>query len=197
MTVEKPRRNPLLTVAVTDLQVYPSAFFGFLMSAGLYVVRWRRARLNLPPPSFRAWDVIIIFNIAKDLYLLIMPWYPPDGGPFAGDVSFWYATYVVTGISMWVCPGTSTIESCIDYQDRIVGCGIYYWLWISAIPKFRGYRIRQEVLRLEDGAQSHKLIKVPVTDLVEWDASHDAVGRPLQQADSEETHIVVDPEKGS
>lgn len=50
------------------------------------------------------------------------------------------------------------------------------------IPKLRGYRIRQEVLRLEDGAQSHKLVKVPVAKLSEWDATHDAVGRPLNDS---------------
>ncbi|KAJ0304029.1 hypothetical protein Brms1b_011397 [Colletotrichum noveboracense] len=122
---------------IADLQVYPSAFFGFVMSVGLYVVRWRRSRLNLPPPEFKAWDVIIIFNIAKDLYLLIMP-----------------------------C---------------LLGCGVYYWLWIYVVPKARGYRIRQHLLELADGAQSHKLVKVPVGDLAEWDATHDHVGRLLQQ----------------
>ncbi|KAK2732437.1 high affinity methionine permease, partial [Colletotrichum kahawae] len=151
---------------IADLQVYPSAFFGFVMSVGLYVVRWRRSRLNLPAPEFKAWDVIIIFNIAKDLYLLIMPWYPPEGGVFAGDVSFWYATYVVAGIGI------------------LVGCGVYYWLWIYVVPKARGYRIRQQVLELADGAQSHKLVKVPVDDLAAWDATHDHVGRPLQQVSS-------------
>ncbi|GKT66442.1 high-affinity methionine permease [Colletotrichum tofieldiae] len=161
---------------IADLQVYPSAFFGFVMSVGLYVVRWRRKRLNLPQPTFKAWDVIIIFNIAKDVYLLIMPWYPPDGGVFAGDVSFWYATYVVAGIGI------------------LVGCGIYYWLWIYAVPKLKGYEIRQQVLELADGAQSHKLVKVPVTELDEWDATHDQVGRPLQQTPSEQ--VTEEEKKG-
>jgi hypothetical protein len=70
------------------------------MSVGLYIIRWRRSRLNLPKPSFRAWDVSIIFTILVYLFLLVMPWYPPAGGPYSGDVSFWYATYVVTGIGM-------------------------------------------------------------------------------------------------
>ncbi|WDK23611.1 high-affinity methionine permease [Colletotrichum graminicola] len=142
---------------IADLQVYPSAFFGLMMSVGLYVVRWRRKRFNLPPPAFKAWNVIVIFNIAKDVYLLVMPWYPPNGGPFAGDVSF--------------C---------------LVGCGVYYWLWIYAVPKLKGYEIRQQVLELADGAQSHKLVKVPVAELAEWDANHDQVGRRLQQTPSEQ-----------
>ncbi|WQF89440.1 Putative amino acid/polyamine transporter I [Colletotrichum destructivum] len=153
---------------IADLQVYPSAFFGFVMTVGLYVVRWRRKRLNLPRPIFKAWDVIIVFNIVKDVYLLVMPWYPPAGGVFAGDVSFWYATYVVAGIGI------------------LLGCGVYYWLWIYAVPKLKGYEIRQQVLELADGAQSHKLIKVPIAELAEWDATHDHVGRPLQQTLSEQ-----------
>ncbi|TDZ18190.1 High-affinity methionine permease [Colletotrichum orbiculare MAFF 240422] len=151
---------------IADLQVYPSAFFGFVMTAGLYVVRWRRKRLNLPPPEFKAWDVIIAFNLVKDLYLLVMPWYPPVGGVYAGDVSFWYATYVVAGIGI------------------LVGCGVYYWLWIFVVPKARGYSIRQQVLELADGAQSHELVKVPVAELGDWDAAHDNVGRPLRHVSS-------------
>ncbi|EGO55774.1 hypothetical protein NEUTE1DRAFT_47799 [Neurospora tetrasperma FGSC 2508] len=146
---------------ITDLQVLPSAFFQLIMGIGLYVVRYRRSRLNLPRPESKAWDLVVVFNILVQLYLIVMPWYPPAGGAYAGDVSFWYGTYVVTGIGI------------------LIACAIYYYLWISVIPKLRRYRIRQEVLRLEDGAQSHRLVKVPVAKLADWDATHDAVGRPL------------------
>lgn len=70
------------------------------MALGIYVVRWRRKRANLPEPEFKAWHVVILFNILIQLYLLVMPWYPPEGGQYAGDVSFWYATYAVAGIGM-------------------------------------------------------------------------------------------------
>ncbi|KAK0733120.1 amino acid permease-domain-containing protein [Lasiosphaeria miniovina] len=152
---------------VTDLQVYPSAFFNVVMAVGIYLVRIRRKHLGLPRAEFRAWDPIIVFNILVNLYLLIMPWYPPAGGIYAGDVSFWYATYVVTGIAI------------------LVGCGVYYYLWISAIPRLRGYRIRQEVVVFDHGAQSHRLIKVPVDELAHFDATHDAVGRPLAESGSD------------
>lgn len=58
-----------------------------------------------------------------------------------------------------------------------MGCGIYYYLWIDAVPRLLGYRIRQEVLELDDGAQSHTLIKVPVNELAQWEETHDSVGR--------------------
>lgn len=79
----------------------------------------------------------------------------------------------------------------------ILGCGVYYWLWISAVPKLRGYRIRQEVLVLDNGAQSHTLVKVPVQDLAEWDETHDAAGRPTGEVVQETVgvHKVATPEK--
>lgn len=85
---------------VTDLSIYPSSFFAFLLSVGLFLVRYRRKKLNLPRPAFRAWDVTIVFTIVIQVFLLVMPWYPPNGGIYAGDVSFFYATYVITGIGM-------------------------------------------------------------------------------------------------
>ena len=87
---------------VVDLQVYPRALFDFLMGVGIYVIRYRRSKLNLGRAEFRAWDIAVVFNILVQVYLFVMPWYPPEGGMYAGNVSFWYATYVVTGIGMYV-----------------------------------------------------------------------------------------------
>ncbi|KAI5461703.1 amino acid permease-domain-containing protein [Mariannaea sp. PMI_226] len=146
---------------ITDLKIYPASFFDFLMAVGLIVIRQRRKHLGLPRPTFRAWDWVIAFNILKNLYLLVMPWYPPAGGPNSGDVSFWYATYAAVGLGI------------------IVACGGYHWLWTVGIPKLRGYRLRQEIIEYEDGAQSQTLVKVPVAELEAWDASHDHSGRRL------------------
>jgi Amino acid permease len=90
----------VLILAVVDLQSYPAAAFNFTLAVGLYILRFRRKRLNIPRSQFRAWDVVVIFNIIVNVYLLIMPWYPPAAGRNGGDVSFWYAAYVVTGIGM-------------------------------------------------------------------------------------------------
>ena len=85
---------------VNDLAVMPRAAFDLAMALGIYAVRWRRKKANLPEPEFKAWNIVIVFNICIQLYLLIMPWYPPAGGQYAGDVSFWYATYAVVGGAM-------------------------------------------------------------------------------------------------
>ncbi len=58
-----------------------------------------------------------------------------------------------------------------------MSCAVYYWLWIFILPKIGGYRIRQELLVLENGAQSHRVVKVSLAELAQWDASHDAIGR--------------------
>ncbi|KAG6364290.1 hypothetical protein INS49_005890 [Diaporthe citri] len=144
---------------VSDLSILPSAAFNLAMAVGLYVVRWRRRRANLPPPEFKAWQPVVVFNILVQLYLLVMPWYPPEGGQYAGDVSFWYGTYVVTGVGI------------------LIACGTYYWVWAKLIPKLKGYQLRQEVIKLDDGAQTHKIKKIPNEELAEFDATHDATGR--------------------
>lgn len=90
---------------VVDLKNYPQSFFYSLMAIGIYLVRFRRSKLGLPrlksrEGGFRAWDIAVIVTILINFYLLVMPWYPPPGGANGGDVSFWYATYVVVGIGM-------------------------------------------------------------------------------------------------
>lgn len=70
------------------------------MAIGLLLIRIRRKRSSTPPSEFRAWYVVVGFFLAVQIYLLIMPWFPPKGGIYAGDVSFFYATYCLVGVAM-------------------------------------------------------------------------------------------------
>jgi len=45
------------------------------------------------------------------------------------------------------------------------------------LPKWRGYRIRQEVLALDNGATTHKLVNVKLAQLEQWDRTHDVTGK--------------------
>ncbi|KAL2829857.1 amino acid permease-domain-containing protein [Aspergillus pseudoustus] len=148
---------------INDLAIYPRALFDLAMGVGVYIVRWRRrnAPVPLPEPEFKAWHIAIIFNIFVQLYLLIMPWYPPSGGKYGGDVSFWYATYAVTGIAI------------------LVACATYYVIWAYALPKWKGYQLRQELIELDNGAQSHQLKKIAHSEVAAWDAVHDVAGRRI------------------
>ncbi|KAH6633472.1 amino acid permease-domain-containing protein [Boeremia exigua] len=156
---------------IVDLQVYPASLFNLTLAVGLILVRQRRKRLGLPRPSFRVWDPVLAFNIFTNLYLIVMPWYPPPGG--RGNVSFWYGTYIVTGIAI------------------LIFCGLYYIGWLYVLPNFRGYRIRQGIITLDSGAKTHKLFKVPVGELSAWDATHDALGRELNDAGSSDQDVQV------
>ncbi|EPE28870.1 hypothetical protein GLAREA_00028 [Glarea lozoyensis ATCC 20868] len=152
---------------IVNLQSYPSAFFNVTMAVGLYLVRHRRKKLGVPRSEFRAWDIVVVFNVLTNLFLLIMPWYPPASGRYGGDVSFWYGTYIVVGIAI------------------LVLCGLYYWVWVYILPKIGGYAIRQEVLTLDNGATTHRLVKVPNGKVAAWDETHDPLGRDLSAAVTE------------
>ncbi|CEO61002.1 Putative Amino acid transporter [Penicillium brasilianum] len=144
---------------IVDLAVYPGQIFYLLIAIGLILIRRRRNALNLPRPEFRAWNIALGFTILVDVYMLIAPWYPPTGGANGGDVSFWYGTYLAVGAGL------------------LALCGIYYYFWISVIPKWKGYQYRQTIVKYDDGAVTHKMVRVPKADLVSWDESHDAAGR--------------------
>jgi hypothetical protein len=64
-----------------------------------------------------------------------------------------------------------------DGVYRLTLCGIYYYFWINLIPKWKGYQYRQTIIKYDDGAVTHKMVRVPKADLVSWDERHDAAGR--------------------
>ncbi|TDZ15988.1 High-affinity methionine permease [Colletotrichum orbiculare MAFF 240422] len=155
---------------VISLKTYPDGLFHFAMALGVYLIRRRRARANLGPTEFKSWHVTVIFFILLQVYILAMPWWPPKGGPYSGSVSFWYATYCVVGIAIMIV------------------CFLYYAAWMWWIPKWRGYQIRPEILEVSDnGANTHRLAKVPLADLAAWDAEHDEAGN-LRRRNVAESH---------
>lgn len=72
----------------------------------------------------------------------------------------------------------------------LIACGTYYWFWAKLIPQWKGYQLRQEVIKLDNGAQTHEIKRVPNDELTEFDATHDAAGR-LKVASS----VLTDQEK--
>ncbi|CAI7625077.1 unnamed protein product [Penicillium bialowiezense] len=144
---------------IVDLAVYPGNIFNFLLVVGLLLIRRKRAKLGLPRPEYRAWNIAIAFALLTNLYMLIAPWYPPSTGANGGDVSFWYGTYLVVSIGL------------------LVACGIYYYFWIGLIPRLKGYEHRKALVELDDGTVTHQLVRVPKSDVTQWDEEHDATGR--------------------
>lgn len=69
-----------------------------------------------------------------------------------------------------------------DNESRLATCGLYYALWIFVLPHFRKYRIRQDLILLEnESAKVHRLVKVPLTELGIWDAEHDPLGNKISR----------------
>ncbi|KAJ3992956.1 high affinity methionine permease [Lentinula boryana] len=139
---------------IVDLQYYPESIYAFLLVIGLFLVRRRRAAVGAPSVPFRAWTFVAVFALVVNLVIMIIPWVPPEGGIYAGDVSFFYATYCIAGLGVIA-----------------LSCVIYYF-WYVHFPRRGGYRIRQITEKLSDGAQTSKIVKVPVDALEEWDSAH-------------------------
>ncbi|KAJ6534272.1 amino acid transporter [Mycena capillaripes] len=127
---------------LVDLQSYPANVFSFATAIAVFILRRRRQHEGLPPHEFHAWNIALIFSCLVNVFLLVMPWYPPAGGRDGGDVSFWYATYCAVGLG-------------------ILAVAFLYWaLWIVVIPKIRGYRLVEETIVQPDGSAYNHLRKV-------------------------------------
>lgn len=66
------------------------------------MVRKKRQSAGAPPTEFRVWNAVLVFALAVNIYLLVLPWVPPTTGIYGGDVSFFYATYCIVGLAMSV-----------------------------------------------------------------------------------------------
>ncbi|OGE50891.1 hypothetical protein PENARI_c015G03718 [Penicillium arizonense] len=127
---------------IVDMGTYPGSIFALILAIGLVISRQRRKRLNLGAPDYQAWHVTVGFAILSNLYMVVMPWYPPSTGATGGDVSFWYATYCAVAVGI------------------IALCGVYYYVWIKLLPRLQGFKWEQTVLKLDDGATAHRLVRV-------------------------------------
>ncbi|KAI4860411.1 amino acid transporter [Hypoxylon rubiginosum] len=150
---------------VVSLGTYPQSIFHLALAIGVFLVRYRLKRLGRATQTeFKTWDTVLIFFILLQVYILATPWIPPKGGPYAGSVSFWYATYCVVGIGI------------------ILACGLYYVFWMYLLPRWGDYQIRPEVLSVDEkGTTTHRLVKVPLADVTNWDEAHDEAGRLRQR----------------
>lgn len=64
-------------------------------------------------------------------------------------------------------------------------CALYYYFWMTLLPRWGGYTIRSQVINVDDnGANTHRLLRVPNAQLEEFDASHDELGRELTKGRS-------------
>lgn len=62
-------------------------------------------------------------------------------------------------------------------SNRLLLCGLYYYLWIKVLPRVKGYELRQTVIEYDNKSIVHHLVKVPKADVAHWDEEHDAEGK--------------------
>ncbi|KAF5989188.1 high affinity methionine permease [Fusarium coicis] len=147
---------------VVSLKTYPDAIFHAAMGVGLLLIRRRRSRSGTPRSDFRAWWALVIVYLLAQVFLLVMPWIPPEGGIYTGTVSFLWCTYMIVGIGI------------------MATYGIYYYLSMKVLPRWGNSSIRSQVISVDDnGANTHRLLRVPNSKVAEWDATHDELGRDL------------------
>ncbi|KAG1798501.1 uncharacterized protein HD556DRAFT_1305963 [Suillus plorans] len=117
-----------------DLSSYLNLVFNATTAIGLWLLQKWQALADLAPSKYRVGNVYVSLYLLSAVFLLIMPWVPPEPGH--SDMSF---CYCVVGLGV------------------LAVCGFYYWLWIIVLPWLGGYTIMEEVERLEDGALTTRL----------------------------------------
>ncbi|KAL1405601.1 hypothetical protein Q8F55_009240 [Vanrija albida] len=160
---------------IIALQNYPNSMFLALMTAGLFLIRRQRARAGLPRSAYRSWTFVVVFYLLAQVFLLVMPWVPPQGGINNSSFGFFYAASSITGIGL------------------VSLCFVYYSVWVWVLPRWGKYKLRSIVVRLEDGSVGHSLIHVPNAEVAKWDASHDPAGNSIRsgvEADQAEFTVV-------
>ncbi|KAF9036189.1 amino acid permease-domain-containing protein [Panaeolus papilionaceus] len=130
---------------LVDLASYPRLSFHAALSVGVWVLRRRRQKEGVVAPrEYRAWNFTIGAYFGACVFMLVFPWIPPEEN--RGDVSFWYAAYCVAGIAF------------------LLFCGLYYWVWMVALPKIFGYELVEVVEESSHGERNTKLIRRYKTD---------------------------------
>ena len=82
---------------IADVEGYAAQYFAFALGIGLLILRFRRPELQRP---FRAWIPGVLMRVVMCVCLIAAPLFPPKDG--TGDVKFFYATYALVGIAMYV-----------------------------------------------------------------------------------------------
>ncbi|GEQ71149.1 hypothetical protein JCM33374_g4830 [Metschnikowia sp. JCM 33374] len=139
---------------VVDLGSYSSYIFNMLLFVGLFKLRRHRKKLGLGYKEFHIWTPVLIVAILWTWFVLAMAFVPPKGTLKGSDVTFFYATYPLTTIGLFLI------------------CVFYYLVWAFILPKFGKYVHRIELFELGTGEQGHTVVKVPLENLAQYDAEN-------------------------
>ena len=69
-----------------------------------------------------------------------------------------------------------------NHEFSVIICGLYYVFWMHLLPKWKGYQIRTEITNVDDnGANTHRLVRIPNAEVAKWDEEHDEAGNLRQR----------------
>ncbi|CAK7900628.1 high-affinity methionine permease [[Candida] anglica] len=157
---------------IVDIGSYSGYIFKLVLVVGLLMVRQHRKAAGLSFEGFKVPLPILIITILYEIFVIAMAFVPPTTGLIGSDVSFFYCTYALTTIGI------------------LIVCIIYYYVWAKVLPKIFNYQHRTLYYTLENGEKGHTVVKVPIDQVEDWDATHDSNGRELDVGDSSSDNII-------
>ncbi|EWC44884.1 hypothetical protein DRE_00943 [Drechslerella stenobrocha 248] len=125
---------------IVDLGTYPGAWTGAFVVGGLIYLQLRKAE-NWSSPWHTFLPVSILY-LVTNVFLMIIPFVPPDGPISAGGYP--YYVFPIVGIA-------------------VILLGVVYWaLWTKIWPKIGGYKVVAEKTIGPDGEEVVRYLKVKV-----------------------------------
>lgn len=125
---------------IADVEGYSGQFFALAVGVGLLLLRYRKPELLRP---FRAWTPGVVIRLAICSLLILAPLFPPSARPGHGngDLTFFYATYAVVGVSIMLF-------------------SFAYWaIWTRWLPRLGSYTFEEETGKLADGTTFTKIVR--------------------------------------
>ena len=135
--------------------VYTLVSFGLLL---LYMPSYRIWDWN---PPFRAPKTIISVYFLSNLFLVVVPFFPPASRTYE-KLPYWVCFFILTFMVL------ADIDSDFFSQSHSIGSfvviflGITYWyIWGTWLPKTKGYHLQREgVINEEDGVSRYVFRRV-------------------------------------
>ncbi|CAK7916295.1 high-affinity methionine permease [[Candida] anglica] len=157
---------------IVDLGSFSGYIFKLALVVGLLMARHHRKAAGLSYEGFKVPLPILILTILFEIFVIAMAFVPPATGLIGSDVSFFYCTYALTTIGIFIV------------------CILYYYVWAKVLPKIFNYEHRVLYYTLENGEKGHTVVKVPFDQVEDWDATHDSSGKEIEVGDSSSDNII-------